>query len=641
MSAPAYTYFIEGVEVHPGGTWTISHLREEGQIFHRRIFSGELTFGNAPYNRQGTDDYEYITSFSGCQQLGFEIKCEGDTFWEGYFGYPLDWTFDKDACLAKSIPNVLDEYTCIMKWYDKEELWTPLTGGHTINLYERVEPVDLIDTIHLAYHLKDTILYILNRVHFIYWNGTDCITDAADIVSTFLWNDNWPDGTAYPTDNYVTGATNYLSPANDYDLFLIRTSRVIVDLGGTCDIEDYYISINKIMTLLRDKLQVYWYIDTNGKLRLEHISYFDPDFAFAANTDTRRQGADLTAMTNKDKTWAFGLNKVFYDKDRFYNRENFEEANMVNDDFVGEPIVYDADCAWDFPRLNEKDYSLTDLTTDIDAIYDAPDDMDTGGICLLWVREEDLFVDNNDLVGPWVNGVAPDQYAIFTQAGVAITRAQYGAGVDTPYATTQNTFGNVNPLDQWEIYVVGFANAGGEAGYVDIVNAAGVSLTAGPQQMLVGNNYYVFTIGGAVPALTPGYVQVSNTGAACDWSFTDIIIDEVELEWILQWELGQISAAWFWNNHLSWANVHNTYWRHNRVHLTGEMNGAPDNFLSTSRKMVQENVKWVKGPDCCANALNAFDVIKTDLGWGVVESADETETSIKATLLFDENEMEL
>lgn len=626
MSAPAYTYFIEGVEVHPGGTWTISHLREEGQIFHRRIFSGELTFGNAPYNRQGTDDYEYITSFSGCQQLGFEIKCEGDTFWEGYFGYPLDWTFDKDACLAKSIPNVLDEYTCIMKWYDKEELWTPLTGGHTINLYERVEPVDLLEKIGLAYHLKDTLLYILDRMHFVNWNGADCITDAADIVSTFLWNDNWPDGTAYANNNYATGATNYLSPANDYDLFLIRTCRLINDLGGTVDIDNYNISINKIMTLLRDKLQVYWYIDTNGKLRLEHISYFEPGFAWEAHTDVRQYGADLTSIANKDKTWAFGLNKISFDKDRFYYVENFYENNTVNDDFVGHPIYYDEDCAWDFPHVNERDYSV-DVTTDIDAVYDNPDDMDSAGITLLWAREEDLVVDNDD-----INNWAAHTYGTFNHAGIVIVQAQDGAGGGD---ATSNTFANVSNGDMYSIWINNLVNAGGELPWIDIVDGVGASITGGAQHCAAGTNVYTFTIAGVPPA-TAAYVQVYNT-VACNWSADDFVIDEYVLEWVLQWEIGQVSAAWFWNNHLSWANVHNTYWRHDRVHLTGDMNNTPDNFLSTSRKMRQENVKWIKGSDCCANALNAFDVIKTDQGWGVVESADETQTTINATLLFDEN----
>lgn len=101
-------------------------------------------------------------------------------------------------------------------------------------------------------------------------------------------------------------------------------------------------------------------------------------------------------------------------------------------------------------------------------------------------------------------------------------------------------------------------------------------------------------------------------------------------------EQGLISTSYLSNGHLSWANLHYAYHRHNRVLPNGFMNNLPTVFLSTIKTKQQKNVKI---PKCCSDSdFNPQDIlIKTGLGNGVVAEAEEdTQTHlITTTILHD------
>jgi len=89
---------------------------------------------------------------------------------------------------------------------------------------------------------------------------------------------------------------------------------------------------------------------------------------------------------------------------------------------------------------------------------------------------------------------------------------------------------------------------------------------------------------------------------------SDIIVNEV----------GVLDAEDLPNNHLSWANLHQNYWRHGRIISKGNMNGSDITFLSYQRKVKQEEITY---PECC----DGFDPMKfkiTELGQGEVRAAE-------------------
>lgn len=85
-------------------------------------------------------------------------------------------------------------------------------------------------------------------------------------------------------------------------------------------------------------------------------------------------------------------------------------------------------------------------------------------------------------------------------------------------------------------------------------------------------------------------------------------------------EEGLISTLIQPNAHVSWANLHYNYHRHDRVLLNGMMNLEQTIFLSALRYKTQEGVRF---PYCCEDELNPLtDLIRTSVGDGVLEEAE-------------------
>ena len=187
---------------------------------------------------------------------------------------------------------------------------------------------------------------------------------AGDVVSTFFNNDALPTGapssistimTAEPNGNYVRGtATNEL---NKTEIGLLRKWFSITESVS------FKLSFNDIMGHLRDMFQVYWFIDADGKFRIEHEMYFVA------------QVADSTpiVLVAQDEVDARVLN---YNKARIASTESFSWAQASNQDFVGNNIVYN-----NFETTNNSsEYSLSNITTDIKYIIDNLADASNSGL---------------------------------------------------------------------------------------------------------------------------------------------------------------------------------------------------------------------------------------------------------------------
>jgi len=384
-----YRYYINEVEVFPKGEWVINYQRNEGQIFFRRIFEGELTFFN--------DDYNFIMGLD-CEIATFDIWCGGAIHWEGQFQYPYKAKFDDDSCTVVLTPEVVDEYTCIMNNYETKysftimaatvapELWTcPAPGGNIHNfpnfsLLGMPSPAGAVDA-----YLNELIT---NRPTMM-----DC---NIDLRSSFLWRDNYANGDAYAgTDNYITGATNRL----EY-IYLAKNTALRVSFGGTgCTSDDQLFSFKDFEELLRNAFNAYWFVDENGDFRIEHIYYFDPAFPHSDYT----VGQDLnTVMDRGGRSFAYRKNKYEYETGRLYDQEKWswqhyegtESAVAHGADFEGVPVFYGAaegDKSDYVPGVfKEKEIASPRFWADIDWGFTLiaapganPDDIECPGFCML------------------------------------------------------------------------------------------------------------------------------------------------------------------------------------------------------------------------------------------------------------------
>lgn len=99
----------------------------------------------------------------------------------------------------------------------------------------------------------------------------------------------------------------------------------------------------------------------------------------------------------------------------------------------------------------------------------------------------------------------------------------------------------------------------------------------------------------------------------------EIVMIHIYLELIVR-DTGLLSGESRLNGHLSWANLMYNYHRYNRPASKGVMNGEETDFFYKAKTRQQKNIEV---PLTCANAgvFDAKDLVKTQLGWGSVETA--------------------
>jgi hypothetical protein len=84
-------------------------------------------------------------------------------------------------------------------------------------------------------------------------------------------------------------------------------------------------------------------------------------------------------------------------------------------------------------------------------------------------------------------------------------------------------------------------------------------------------------------------------------------------------ENGALSGISQFNGHLSIANLHANYWKHDRILESGKLNGILINFLSYRKMKVLKDLKIIL---CCDVDFDPNDTITTDLGEGYLDNAE-------------------
>jgi hypothetical protein len=192
------------------------------------------------------------------------------------------------------------------------------------------------------------------------------------IKSTFLWNDALPSTGqpptiatligAHPTWNYVTGAVNLLNN-------LVLSMRSSWISGGTGSTQYYFRDImNALNALFTGIGGVYFYIDNDGNLRLEHSYWF---------TDLKVAGLNITAIPQyKPES---DLHKYSVDKSLLFSREHWVVNYNINQDFFGSDIWYNPYST----QPSAKEYRISVISTDITYLAAQPAGTAMDGMVLL------------------------------------------------------------------------------------------------------------------------------------------------------------------------------------------------------------------------------------------------------------------
>ena len=355
MSAVNYTYFVTigavETQVYPGGDWSLKIAKAEEDFSfckdYRIKFEGEFVFAG--------DDYALLMDADCCDKIDLRIKCNDVDYWFGYFSYPYDFEVDEDICTITGTPEPLDKYYYFDMFADNK--WQiaatdSLTYPNNFPALPRTYEADCIDCEPIMDILQDFCDAALDA------DGGKPIWPVGmgrTAISTFFNNDPFPDLTdPYPDG---AGAINYVTTfLNKLNHVVMAMARDVCDpaVGGT---EWPEWSWNDLMEKIHSVWNTWWYVDEQGDVRVEHISFWDLYFPVSYNLTTLDGGH-----------WIGNSSKYDYRSEEMPREEDWKWSDMMYDFWPMKFTYYN--CFIPGGKSYIKEYSLSNLVTNIEYIGD-------------------------------------------------------------------------------------------------------------------------------------------------------------------------------------------------------------------------------------------------------------------------------
>ena len=335
-----------------GGNYASGTFNSDGDLYCRVLLPKH--FDNS-YERNMADDitdydsnYPYVGSVS-LDKFAPKMKMVVDksnapTEWgidsEGkYFVYPT-LTADQQKNGSSPIPIGQSHWERMSSW---------LLSDDDVN--------NLVDDFDDTFVLKDS---------YPIWSAIAVLLNEIDDTITF-------EGTQdYSMFLYLSGTNPYIY---SYDFPSHRNALHITPISNIK--KTFYeqaaqrgeISLKQILDMLRNVYNCYWFIDSDNRLRIEHIVYFKNGNSYTSEKPT--PSIDVTIKKNlpTGESWGFAQNTVEYETDKCPARYEFKWGDKCTYPFVGEPIDV-KDIYLDASR--KESVGIENFLADIDYIVSNP-----------------------------------------------------------------------------------------------------------------------------------------------------------------------------------------------------------------------------------------------------------------------------
>ena len=280
-------------------------------------------------------------------------------------------------------------------------VWVCLDSGTTVD-YERAHP------------LQDCMWILIER--------TGC-SGIENVVSDFFEWSAPGDTPGYSAGvNYVTGEANQV----DHLVILQKSDAIDPTASNPATIGE--ITLKELLQFLVETFRVYWIIDDEGNLRLEHISAW-----------RSQSGLNLTTYSEDSLIEPMAYAATSDEAPRV---ERLKWAEAQGRDFVGTDIAYSGPCA---ASDNEKSWNAAPFTSDINYISTDPDAIAKEGFAILACRMLDdlslrVIIDNGAITGDFTSN-APLSTANLQDAFWRHDRYLWSGRMNG----TEQTFTNVTP----------------------------------------------------------------------------------------------------------------------------------------------------------------------------------------------------
>jgi len=318
---------------------------DKSSIYFEKTLSGKLVFYNNI--KEGIYDFNYFKSKEEndkCFELELKIhkKC-GSTyslFWEGVFSV-LEGEFDNDKCIYEISPRL--KYTIqsdldvnMLDSYSGDGSYNVRTGNLSLGT-ERIYSN--------GRSLEYLLLYLAQQSSA---NVVGIISDFFQInpVNDIIYFDYY-----IKTDNY-------------HNLILFPLSEIQEPVPSNRAVKEF-ISLDKLMDDLNVMFDVYWFIDENFNIRIEHKVFFN-----------RLNGLDITGP--EYQKYLVGTNKITYDLDDFPKYETWKilgSKEYCRISYLG--------CGNINKNKNEKIYSTNVINTNYSKIRNGSSSSDSNGLFMM------------------------------------------------------------------------------------------------------------------------------------------------------------------------------------------------------------------------------------------------------------------
>lgn len=191
--------------------------------------------------------------------------------------------------------------------------------------------------------------------------------------------------TAVGSDATFAGTSNYsqflfgTTPIPELgNLFLTAKSNILV-AEYSQPAQKAPITLGEVFSMMKNALGLYWYIDDNNRLRIEHISFFKNGGSY---TQAPSVGIDLTAMQNvrNGRSWAMATGTYSYDKIEMPQRYEYAWADNTTEPFKGNAIEVRSTFV---QEGNVEDTNIAKFNSDLDYMLLNPNDVSKDGFALV------------------------------------------------------------------------------------------------------------------------------------------------------------------------------------------------------------------------------------------------------------------
>lgn len=277
-------------------------------------YSRTTVSANSTSSITAPSDAAYIcvaVMYRDADRLPQELAINGNVIDLNLYDEPQYFPINGDGLYYAEPTHAADEWyrpIAQSNWMNGTSYWF-----NYVTVFQYLETQGMVSyLLRNAYPLWSCLSVLLDAT------GSSVTFDGTSAYSEFLYaNSNPISGEAVKL--FVTPKSNIL--AGDYS---VPAQKAMTTLGQFLD-------------MLRNVYQCYWFIDSDNRLRIEHISWFKNGGSYSGSPTV---GIDLTETIERRNgtPWAYGVNEYTYEKEEMPQRYQFEWMDDERLPFKGDAI---------------------------------------------------------------------------------------------------------------------------------------------------------------------------------------------------------------------------------------------------------------------------------------------------------------